>query len=392
MSKYDLEKYIGRIIGPCEVTEENRIKAVRRIFELCRKHERYTEVARILDVPPKCVRQVMSLWKDTEIINDSAINSHLEHSDARTSITFKGDADTERLLQERKPQQNLAKQAEKRIFLAKELYDGLKNLELVGKKMSITRERVRQLLVRGVQRGLFAEVPSSKEAKFKKLCDIIPRQKLIDALFRWGSIRHASRELASIVKISKGKLIELAKFYEIDVDQVVSAGRRNKVVQRYYFAVSQLGFHPTETILCKMRAYRNLSAQIRRWWDSFDNFRKEYNVPISSKGSPLFRHNHRESEKFRVEQNKRRKQQQRQRIDRLFSYISGKRGLVTSKEIAKDLDLGQTALYTYLSILVKENKVYQTKIGRRVYYSSRPNPEDASSFYAKENLSHHPSL
>jgi hypothetical protein len=382
MRRYDLEKYIDRIIGPCEVTEENKRKAARRIFELCREHERYTKVARILGVPPKCVRQVMSLWKELETTNDSAINTHLSHSDARTSITFKEDSDTARLLQERKPQQILAKQAEKRRFVAKESYDRLKKLESVGKEMSITRERARQLLVRGFQRGLLSEVPSSGEAKFKKLCDMIPRQKLIDALFRWGSIRDTLSELANIVTIDNKRLKKLAKFYEIDVDFIVSAGRKNKVVQRYYLAVSQLGFHPTETMLCKMQAYKGLSAQIRRWWGSFDNFRKEYNVPIPPKGSPLFRQGNPEFRNFRAEQNERRKQEQRQRIDHLFSYIAGKNGLLTIEQITKDLHLRRTTLHDYLTILLKENKIYKTNIGRRFYYSINAPRVNASSSYA----------
>lgn len=391
MRRYDLEKYIDRIIGPCEVTEENKRKAARRIFELCREHERYTKVAHLLGIPPACIRQVVSLWKDVEITNGSTINAQLDHrkelcfmddSRAISSVAFKGDPIAARLSRARKSQENLAEQAQKRRRVAKELYDKLKNLELVGKEMSVTRERVRQLLVSGLKQGLLTEVPSTKEAKFKRLCDMIPRQKLIDALFRWGSIRDTLSELANIVTIDNKRLKKLAKFYEIDVNFIVSAGRKNKVVQRYYFAVSQLGFHPTETMLCKMQAYKGLSAQIRHWWGSFDNFRKEYNVPIPPKGSPLFRQGNPEFRNFRAEQNERRKQEQRQRIDHLFSYIAGKNGLLTIEQITEDLHLRRTTLHDYLTILLKENKIYKTNIGRRFYYSINAPRVNASSSYA----------
>lgn len=391
MRRYDLEKYIDRIIGPCEVTEENKRKAARRIFELCREHERYTKVAHLLGIPPACIRQVVSLWKDVEITNGSTINAQLDHrkelcfmddSRAISSVAFKGDPSAARLSRARKSQENLAEQAQKRRRVAKELYDKLKNLELVGKEMSVTRERVRQLLVSGLKQGLLTEVPSTKEAKFKRLCDMIPRQKLIDALFRWGSIRDTLSELANIVTIDNKRLKKLAKFYEIDVNFIVSAGRKNKVVQRYYLAVSQLGFHPTETMLCKMQAYNGLSAQIRCWWGSFDNFRKEYNVPIPPKGSPLFRQGNPEFRNFRAEQNERRKREQRQRIDHLFSYIAGKNGLLTIEQITKDLHLRRTTLHDYLTILLKENKIYKTNIGRRFYYSINAPRVNASSSYA----------
>ena len=392
MRRYDLEKYIDRIIGPCEVTEENKRKAARRIFELCREHERYTKVAHLLGIPPACIRQVVSLWKDVEITNGSTINAQLDHckelcfmddSRAISSVAFKGDHSAARLSRARKSQENLAEQAQKRRRVAKELYDKLKNLELVGKEMSVTRERVRQLLVSGFKQGLLTEVPSTKEAKFKRLCDMIPRQKLIDALFRWGSIRDTLSELASIVTMDNKRLKKLAKFYEIDVNSIVSAGRKNKVVQRYYLAVSQLGFHPTETMLCKMQAYKGLSAQIRRSWGSFDNFRKEYNVPIPPKGSPLFRQGNPESRNFRAEQNERRKQEQRQRIDHLFSYIAGKDWFVTFKEIAKDLPFGKVALYNYLNILLGENKISKTRIGRGFCYSAKCDQMNIPFLYAK---------
>lgn len=150
------------------------------------------------------------------------------------------------------------------------LYEELGTLEEVGKRMGITRERVRQLLARGTALGLFEYRPYNYPyvSKDKIISDFVESRSL--------------GQVARINGISQGYLKKLLTAYSIsqaDLSAFRKKGQKGRCVKEYSAFRDRYGHHPTTTELQSTSKGHAISTRICRLWGSIDAFRKELDIP-----------------------------------------------------------------------------------------------------------------
>lgn len=157
-----------------------------------------------------------------------------------------------------------------RLMEVHRLYEKAKSLRAVGQEMGVSRERVRQLLEKGSEVGLFEYKPLKSP--------LIPKQKILRDYKKFLKLNAVARSNGiSIAHLSK--LIDLYQISEEDLKAARREGGRIKCIHQYYSVVQKLGHHPTTTELQRLKSSRYLSSQIRTLWGSFEAFRKERQIP-----------------------------------------------------------------------------------------------------------------
>ena len=157
-----------------------------------------------------------------------------------------------------------------RLLEVHRLYEKAKSLRAVGQKMGVSRERVRQLLEKGSEVGLFEYNPPKSP--------LIPKNKILKdykKLLRLNAVAKAN----GISTTHLSKLIDLYQITEEDLKVARREGGRVKCIHQYYSVVQKLGHHPTTTELQRLKSARYLSSQIRTLWGSFEAFRRELQIP-----------------------------------------------------------------------------------------------------------------
>jgi hypothetical protein len=162
----------------------------------------------------------------------------------------------------------------KRLLEVHHLYEKAQSLRTVGEKMGLSRERVRQLLEKGTEAGLFEYKP----LKFPLIHKTIPKQKIINDYRKFLKLKWVAKS-NGISTAHLSKLIDLHQITEEDLKSARKEGGRAKSISRYYSIARRLGHHPTTTELQRLKSARYLLSQIRRLWGSFDAFRKELQIP-----------------------------------------------------------------------------------------------------------------
>jgi len=155
----------------------------------------------------------------------------------------------------------------KRCF---ELYKQGGTLEYVAKAISLTRERARQILVKGAKLGLFRYV--GREYPY------VPKEKLLSDLTKTPSITKVAR----INNISTVYLKRLLLSYHIAAEQIEKFKerlRKQRAIDEYNAVKRELGHYPTTTELQAKSKWRSLESRIRRYWGIFQNFREEMSIP-----------------------------------------------------------------------------------------------------------------
>ena len=150
------------------------------------------------------------------------------------------------------------------------LYKELGTLEAVGKHVGLTRERVRQLLAKGRDMGLFEYKP----------CEYpyISKDKLI------GDYIH-SPNLGSVAKmnqISQNYLGKLLTAYSISKERLAECRAENKrarCIEQYTRLADKAGHHLTTTELQRTSEGHTLHSRIYRLWRTIDAFREALNIP-----------------------------------------------------------------------------------------------------------------
>ncbi len=155
----------------------------------------------------------------------------------------------------------------KRCF---ELYQQKGTLQSVAKEIKLTRERVRQILVKGTTYGLF----EYKGYEYP----YVSKEKLLSDLSKYPNLNRVSK----INKISIVYLKRLLLSYHITSTQIEDFKgklRKQQAIEEYNEVKSKLGHDPTTTELVSNSKWRSLGARISRYWGNFQEFRKELNIP-----------------------------------------------------------------------------------------------------------------
>lgn len=234
------------------------------------------------------VRNKVDLLKisDRLNVNPSTVRKILEGYTVSQSIIKKIEAAIQEggVLDENRAGDGLQKpnhSTVERLMQVYHLYQQEKNLKLVGIRLGLTRERVRQLLKKGAEIGLFKYQPQKPP--------LLSREKILRDFGRF--LKH--KDVARANRISPKYLSKLMALYHLtksDLEPVRREGRRRWYVKEYGVVAAGLGHHPSGTELVRSKSTRSLEFKIRREWGSLDAFRRELNVtpgmPVGDKILP----------------------------------------------------------------------------------------------------------
>ena len=216
-----------------------------------------------------------------------------------------------------------------RLLQVYDLYKEKGTLEAAGDELGLTRERIRQLLMKGVHLGLF-------EYK-RRVRHIISKEKIIEDFKRGLNftsvvrenhispktlrtfiaahdiaqevplrIHVVSRKKSPREKMTREKILEdfkrglnftnvaqenhislkalrdLMSVYSISEEELLSIrveGHKLNCIGDYHRIKKELGHHPSTTELQRSRSWWRVAIKIKRLWGSLDAFRRELNVP-----------------------------------------------------------------------------------------------------------------
>ena len=253
------------------------------------------------------------------------------------------------------------KQKEK-ILIAKNLYDEMHTLEKVAIKLNLTRERVRQLLKLGNNVKLFVHKPY-RANQLKELISKIPKESIVKELVLYGS----SKNIKTNYDLGNNDINRLLNYYSIDAVYIRKL-RRNRIdLKQYQEIVDFLGHHPTTTELAKKSEWRALWYRISRNWGGFDNFRKEYGIPIPQKGYSKFKE---KAIPKGIEALRQRGRETRNKYKiEVLELLDKQRGnKLAAHKIAKLISKNGMTVKRCLSELSEENKVEAIKEAKGTYY------------------------
>lgn len=158
----------------------------------------------------------------------------------------------------------------KRLHEVHRLYREKGTLAAVGRTMGLSRERVRQLLVRGAEIGLFEYMP--RPPSFPS------REKLLEdyrKILRLDAV-------AGVNHLSLDSLRRLCRSYRITREELAAIRnerRRMAFIDLYLCLAQEIGHHPTTAELQRLELGRSLQWQIRKGWGSIEAFRSALKIP-----------------------------------------------------------------------------------------------------------------
>ncbi len=224
------------------------------------------------------------------------------------------------------------------------LYQEEGTLEAVGKKIGLTRERVRQLLAKGSKLGLFDYKPFDYP--------FVSKEKLLADY----------RDYLSLVRVAKANRISLPYLHklltaygigETDLHLVWLAGHKIRCADAYNRVKEQLGHHPTTTELQRSKSWRYLSIKITRLWGSVDAFREELSIPKPPKGSRSFSE---DTRRWREERQRVALIVRMQHLDRIRECLNIS-GPMSATEIAWECGLAGQRTLALLKLLMSSGEV-----------------------------------
>jgi len=246
----------------------------------------------------------------------------------------------------------------KEIF---KLYKEYGTLEKVGRKVGLTRERIRQILERGNRYGLF-EYPikkdlisypflinyfTNKEELLNELSDCLKKDEMLLALS------------TDIVNFNR-----LLSHFNLNIKDIQIYSKKKTLKMQYDEYVKNIEYHPTTTEMREGKEARNIWAKITRYWGSMENFRQEFGYPFIKQGNP------------RLKEDIREWQQQRSvlAILRKKSYMEivlkslSERGPLNKKYLARECDISEQDCLNILNSMIKREEIIRLKCGAKTTY------------------------
>lgn len=150
------------------------------------------------------------------------------------------------------------------------LYQEKGTLAAVGRAIGLSRERVRQMLVKGTKIGLFQYTA--------RALPLPSREKILEDYRKLLSLEAISKEN----RLSLLSLRRLCRSYGITREELVkiqSDRRRMECVDLYITLAQEVGHHPTSTELQRLKRGRFLYWRIQKGWGSIETFRRALHIP-----------------------------------------------------------------------------------------------------------------
>lgn len=256
-------------------------------------------------------------------------------------------------VQSRKFTPYLSEIEKERMRLVKRLYDEHGTLEKVGSLLRLSRERVRQILNKGQDYGLF-DYELTRDRELKYFLNKISRNKLVDEL----KANTSYFDLCSRFDINVNILVKIIKHYNIDTEAYRQSARHKKYARKYSQIVEVLGHHPTTTEMQNHPKWRIIYNAITRLWGGIDQFRSEYGI---EKPTHRLHPNTKAYIQKRIEKKQRKKQ--------LVYEILEKNKRLSLKDISQMSGYSEQSVYLYLKEMRNDKEVKKIGSGNNVKYS-----------------------
>ncbi|KKQ67068.1 MAG: hypothetical protein US89_C0021G0003 [Candidatus Peregrinibacteria bacterium GW2011_GWF2_38_29] len=229
----------------------------------------------------------------------------------------------------------------------KAAYERLGTLEKAGKELGLTKQRVSQILLKGKRIGLFSY--ERKGRNLKTLKRELTREVLINDIESLFS----EIKICAKYSINKKKFRSLLRHFSIDFKEYQRATRAGRHMKCYSKIVDDLGYHPSTTELNSRSDWRKVWHGIRRYWENFENFRKEFGIEKPKRKM---------SEKL-LERNIKAKSRRSQILD----LLKESSGHIPYKEISLKLGVSLNQIYNDIARFRKEGMLTDFDIRTRDY-------------------------
>lgn len=171
-----------------------------------------------------------------------------------------------------------------KIIAAHEAYLKLGTLQRAALRLSLSRERVRQLLKEGVVVGLIPPLPPKDRSLPPN--PFTSRTAAVKALRQYGTLLAVSRATGYPVT----RLHQHVQEFGLSMAEraAIYRGYRKHVVcyRGYVEMLGRLGHHPTSTELQRSPRGRSIESYIRRHWGSILTFRRAYGIRLDHQRTP----------------------------------------------------------------------------------------------------------
>jgi hypothetical protein len=235
----------------------------------------------------------------------------------------------------------------------KEMYDRLAagaTLQAVGDEYGVTRERIRQHMVKGAKKGLFVYPFPEKTP---------PDLETALAVYRKERNLPRTAKHFDMSESSLRAWLAAQGVTDADLKTAVREGRKDEAFDQYMEIVTRLGQHPSTTLM--QRDYNNLYALICRLWGNFTAFRETLDIPAPPPGNPNFR------EDMVAGMALRSARIRREALERILATLN-ERGPQTFNELKPAVSVGETLLREILANACEEGSVARIGTGAGTMY------------------------
>jgi len=241
------------------------------------------------------------------------------------------------------------------------LYKEYGTLEKVGKEVGLTRERIRQILVRGNKYRLF-EYPIKKDLISYPF--LIKYYKNKEELLNELSDCFRKNEMLETLGIDKTDFNRLIEHFNLTLNDIVTYSKKKELKIQYDEYVGKIGHHPTTTEMNEDKKIRNIWIKITRYWGSMVNFRQEFGYPFIKQGNPKLKENIREWQQQRSASVTLRNKIYMQMILKNLS----ENGALSNKYLADKCNIKEQNCRNILNLMIKRGEIIKLKRGAKTAY------------------------
>jgi len=184
---------------------------------------------------------------------------------------------------------SISKEEVARLKRVKAVYDKSMSLAETGKKLSLSRERVRQLLTQGSQAGLFTYEPKRKkqEREARKKQEYLREYSKMVRSLGYHPGFSETRKRKDLAKVQEGlatilggidNVRKLLPEYKVKLKKrqfPTLEQRKQRCIKEYNQARADLGHYPSSTELSSEKKGNALYVRIRKIWGSFVIFKSD---------------------------------------------------------------------------------------------------------------------
>lgn len=246
-----------------------------------------------------------------------------------------------------------------RLKEIKKVHEKCLTLQKTGDELGITRERVRQLLKKGEQLGLYAYL-NPRERKEKRLRELTKKYNK-NILLNVIKDTYGSNKICKKLDLKKHELKYLLNYYDVDCSEYYKLMSMKKYMREYSQIVENLGHHPSTTEMNRRKDWRSVWAGIDRYWGDMETFRRDYGI-----GKPKHKINLRTKIAFKNYLQKKELVAKKNK-ENILNFIE-KNNLVSLKVIYENMEFALSTTSKYVLELIREGKVIKVGRGNKIKY------------------------